>query len=62
MYLPGIRNEFRWDKSALNTFMGFGKWIYMSSVVYFCRLKATDFCLADISTWLISASTVPPRY
>jgi O-antigen/teichoic acid export membrane protein len=45
LYLPGIRNQFRWDRSALNTFMGFGKWIYLSSVVYFLSTQSDRFLL-----------------
>lgn len=45
LYLPGIRNKFRWDRSALNTFMGFGKWIYLSSVVYFLSTQSDRFLL-----------------
>jgi O-antigen/teichoic acid export membrane protein len=46
LYLPGIRNRFRWDKSALDTFMTFGKWIYLSSVVYFLSTQGDRFLLA----------------
>jgi O-antigen/teichoic acid export membrane protein len=45
LYLPGIRNRFRWDRSALITFMGFGKWIYFSSVVYFLSTQSDRFLL-----------------
>ncbi|HXJ39440.1 MAG TPA: oligosaccharide flippase family protein [Bryobacteraceae bacterium] len=45
LYLPGIRNKFRWDRSALHTFMGFGKWIYLSSVVYFLSTQSDRFLL-----------------
>jgi O-antigen/teichoic acid export membrane protein len=45
LYLPGIRNKFRWDRSALNTFMGFGKWIYLSSMVYFLSTQSDRFLL-----------------
>jgi O-antigen/teichoic acid export membrane protein len=45
LYLPGIRNRFRWDRSALDTFMGFGKWIYFSSVVYFLSTQSDRFLL-----------------
>lgn len=45
LYLPGIRNKFRWDRSALDTFMGFGKWIYLSSVVYFLSTQSDRFLL-----------------
>ena len=45
LYLPGVRNRFRWDRSALVTFMGFGKWIYFSSVVYFLSTQSDRFLL-----------------
>lgn len=45
LYLPGIRNRFRWDRSALDTFMVFGKWIYLSSVVYFLSTQSDRFLL-----------------
>ncbi len=45
VYLPGIRNKFRWDRSALDTFMGFGKWIYLSSMVYFLSTQSDRFLL-----------------
>jgi O-antigen/teichoic acid export membrane protein len=45
VYLPGIRNRFRWDRSALDTFMGFGKWIYLSSAVYFLSTQSDRFLL-----------------
>jgi O-antigen/teichoic acid export membrane protein len=44
-YLPGIRNRFRWDRTALATFMGFGKWIYFSSAVYFLSTQSDRFLL-----------------
>jgi O-antigen/teichoic acid export membrane protein len=45
LYLPGIRNKFRWDRSALNTFVSFGKWIYLSSMVYFLSNQSDRFLL-----------------
>src|SRR5579871_1324380 len=45
LYLPGIRNRFRWDRSALDTFMVFGKWIYLSSVAYFISTQSDRFLL-----------------
>lgn len=44
-YLPGIRNKFQWDRSALTTFMGFGKWIYLSSMVYFVSAQSDRLLL-----------------
>jgi len=45
LYLPGIRNRFRWDRSALDTFMVFAKWIYLSSAVYFLSTQSDRFIL-----------------
>lgn len=47
LYLPGIRNKFRWDRSALDTFMHFGKWIYLSSAVYFLSTQSDRFLLGS---------------
>jgi O-antigen/teichoic acid export membrane protein len=45
LYLPGVRNRFRWDRSALDTFMVFGKWIYLSSAVYYLSTQSDRFLL-----------------
>jgi O-antigen/teichoic acid export membrane protein len=45
LYLPGIRNRFHWDRSAFDTFVGFGKWIYLSSAVYFLSTQSDRFVL-----------------
>jgi O-antigen/teichoic acid export membrane protein len=45
LYLPGIRNTFRWDRSALDTFMVFGRWIYLSSAIYFLSTQSDRFLL-----------------
>jgi O-antigen/teichoic acid export membrane protein len=45
VYLPGIRNKLCWDRSALVTFMSFGKWIYFSSMVYFLSTQSDRFLL-----------------
>jgi O-antigen/teichoic acid export membrane protein len=34
-WLPGPRNRLRWEGSALREILGFGKWIFVSSVVGF---------------------------
>jgi O-antigen/teichoic acid export membrane protein len=47
LYLPGTRNKFRWDRSALDTFMHFGKWIYLSSAVYFLSTQSDRFLLGS---------------
>lgn len=45
LYLPGIRNRFRWDRSALGAFFVFGKWIYLSSIAYFLSTQSDRFLL-----------------
>ena len=45
LYLPGVRNRFRWDRSAVDRFMVFGKWIYLSSAVYFLSTQSDRFLL-----------------
>ena len=44
-FLPGIRNKLQWDRSALVIFMGFGKWIYLSSMVYFLSAQSDRLLL-----------------
>jgi len=45
IYLPGIRHKFRWERSSLHTIMGFGKWIYLSSAVYFVSTQSDRMLL-----------------
>jgi O-antigen/teichoic acid export membrane protein len=45
VYLQGIRHKFHWDRKALQTFMSFGKWIYLSSMVYFLSTQSDRFLL-----------------
>lgn len=35
LFLPGIRNRFRWEKPAAAELISFGKWIFMSTVCGF---------------------------
>lgn len=44
-FLPGIRNRFQWDRSALAVFTSFGKWIYLSSMVYFLSAQSDRLLL-----------------
>ena len=45
LYLPGIRNWFRWDRSSVDTFRSFGKWIFLSSAMYFLSTQSDRFLL-----------------
>jgi O-antigen/teichoic acid export membrane protein len=34
-FLPGARNRFRWEKAAARDLIGFGKWIFLSTILGF---------------------------
>ena len=34
VWLPGIRNQFQWDKGSLKELLGFGRWIFLSSALF----------------------------
>ncbi|MEM7262911.1 MAG: oligosaccharide flippase family protein [Planctomycetota bacterium] len=34
-YLPGIRNRFQWDRSAAQDLFGFGRWVFLSTLLTF---------------------------
>ncbi len=44
-YLPGARNHFQWERSSLRTLIGFGKWIFLSSAVYFLSTQGDRMLL-----------------
>lgn len=44
-YLPGIRNAFRWEPASLRVLIGFGKWIFLSSALYFISVQADRMLL-----------------
>ena len=35
LFLPGERNRFRWDMTAVRELFGFGKWIFLSTAFFF---------------------------
>ena len=39
-FLPGIRNRFHFETSSVQTLVGFGKWIYLSSALYFLSAQS----------------------
>lgn len=45
VFLPGIRNRFHWERSALNTLVGFGKWIFFSSMLSFIAVQSDRLLL-----------------
>ncbi len=42
-FLPGHRNRFRWDKDAARDLVGFGKWIFVSTMITFAADKFAIF-------------------
>lgn len=34
LVLPGVRNRFAWDRSALRDIFNFGKWVFLSSAIF----------------------------
>jgi O-antigen/teichoic acid export membrane protein len=34
-FLPGVSNRWQWDNSALQEIVGFGKWMFLSSILFF---------------------------
>lgn len=43
--LPGIRNHFRWESSSWRVLIGFGKWIFLSSVLQFLSSQSDRLML-----------------
>jgi len=46
--LPGIRNRFRWDQSAVRELMGFGGWIMLSTMLTFLAGQADRLILGKL--------------
>ncbi len=38
-YLPGARNRFHWDAESARVLRGYGKWIYLSSILFFVAMQ-----------------------
>lgn len=43
--LPGLRNRFRWERAAARELIGFGKWIFLSTVAGFVITQAGKLIL-----------------
>jgi O-antigen/teichoic acid export membrane protein len=39
-YLPGERNRFAWDRDSARVLQGYGKWIYLGSILYFVATQS----------------------
>lgn len=49
-FLPGDRNRFQWEKSAAHELIGFGKWIFLSTVSGFLFLQSDKLILGKFLT------------
>jgi O-antigen/teichoic acid export membrane protein len=39
-YLPGERNKLMWDRDSARVLRGYGKWIYLSSILFFVAMQS----------------------
>lgn len=60
--LPGQRNRFRWDKEAAREIVSFGKWVFLSTLIFFFVLQLDKlifgrlFPLDEVGVYSIAAS------
>lgn len=47
--LPGERNRLHWDKAAFSEIMGFGKWIFVSSIIGFLASSGDRLILGGLT-------------
>ncbi len=45
LYMPGEHNKFRWERSAANELVSFGKWIFLSTVAGFLVTQSDKIIL-----------------
>ncbi len=50
VYLPGERNRFRWEKSAAEELIRFGKWIFLSTLAGFLLFQGDKVILGKFLT------------
>mgnify|MGYP002700746173 CR=1 FL=1 len=46
--LPGLRNQFRWEKAAANELIHFGKWIFLSTACWFATSQGDRAILGKV--------------
>lgn len=62
MVLPGISNYFRWEENAVHEIVHFGKWVVLSTMIFFFAMQidklvfAKVFTLAEVGVYSIAAS------
>jgi O-antigen/teichoic acid export membrane protein len=52
--LPGPRDRFRWDRSAVRELVSFGKWIFLSTAVTYLAFQADRLLLPKITNFEIA--------
>lgn len=45
VFLPGQRNRFRWERAAADELIGFGKWIFLSTICGFLYMQGDKLLL-----------------
>ncbi|MCK0151703.1 oligosaccharide flippase family protein [Marivita sp. S6314] len=45
-FLPGARNRFRWERAAAGELIGFGKWIFLSTICGFLYMQGDKLFLS----------------
>jgi O-antigen/teichoic acid export membrane protein len=48
VFLPGIRHRFRWDSEAVRELVGFGKWIFISTLLTFFAMQTDKLMLGRL--------------
>jgi O-antigen/teichoic acid export membrane protein len=46
--LPGIRNRFQWDRTAVQALMHFGRWVFISTLLTFLAMNADRLVLGKV--------------
>jgi O-antigen/teichoic acid export membrane protein len=63
-WLPGSSNRWQWEKSALKELLHFGRWVFLSSILYFVVMNGDRLLLgglidaATLGTYAIAVSMV----
>jgi len=48
VFLPGQKNRFRWEKTAVSELIGFGKWIFLSTAFFFFSSQGDKAVLGKV--------------
>jgi O-antigen/teichoic acid export membrane protein len=48
LFLPGIKHRFRWDRAAVRELVGFGKWVFISTLLTFFAMQLDKLLLGKL--------------